>query len=235
MAKKWNNAEDIKDSLVEDLEKAFGNNLLSVFITGVSATKRYNPGKSRIEILTILSDDSLLVFDKFHSVEKDWLKKGVDFTYFMTEDFVNNSLDSFPLEFFDMQKRNILLFGLNTLKDLSIKESDLRLQIERELRGKSLNLKREIVSLNGSSKGLKELLNKSFPQFLTILRAIIHLSNSEYIAIEPKADIEKTSEITKVNLDSFISIAHNNISDLTTLCTNYSKAVDGLVLYIDKL
>lgn len=235
MAKKWNKAEDIKDELIRDLEKAFGHNLVAVFITGVSATKRYVSGKSRIEILTVLNDDSLLEFDKFHSVEKDWLKKGVDFTYFMTKDFINNSLDSFPLEFFDMKNRNILLFGLDLLKDISIRESDLRLQLERELRGKSLNLKREIISLNGSKKGLQELLNKSFPQFLTILRAVIHLSDSEYVALEPRADIDKASEVTSVNLDSFTSIAFENITDLTTLCSEYSKAVDSLVLYIDKL
>ncbi len=239
MAKKWEKALDIKEDLLKELREVFGGNLLSVYITGVAATPRYKLGISIIEILTILEDNRLQAMEGFYALEKRWDKKGVEFTFFMNKEFIEGSLDSFPIEFYDFKCRHLLLEGDDILQDLEISNDDLRLQIERELRGKSLNLKRELVRAGTSVKEITNILNLSFPQFLTILRAFNHLIDSSLVIGDPSDDIKKTAELTKSSLDPFLKISDGFIptkyKELMVLCLDYSEAVEELVEKIDKL
>ena len=52
----------------------------------------------------------------------------------MTQDYIQNSLDSFPLEFLEIQQHHLCLFGQDSFAELSFYQPHLRLQCERELK-----------------------------------------------------------------------------------------------------
>jgi hypothetical protein len=55
---------------------------------------------------------------------------------FLTRSDLSSSLDSYPIEFLNMKNRYRLVYGEDVLQKLSFNPLAVRLQIERELKGK---------------------------------------------------------------------------------------------------
>src|SRR5690554_8232491 len=69
-------------------------------------------------------------------------KAGLCFALFFTPKDLLNATDSFPLEFLHIANKNHLLYGEPILKDFVVDLKELRLQCERELRGRLIQIHR---------------------------------------------------------------------------------------------
>ncbi len=233
------NPMDIKEALVADLTKAFGNNLLSVVMFGSAATERYVPGKSDINIILIVKDESVQALSGLNRLEKKWKCRKVVFSFFFTSEYINNSLDSYPLEFLEIQKEHLLLHGNDFFKDLKVSRMFLRLQCERELKGKLLHLKREFIRRHHKKRYLQELLKISFPQFIIIFRGVLYSSGLDFI---PKQTVDAIKNLrSTLNVDTSIlnRISSNQIpSDydrLNGFFIEYIRAVESISNAVDKM
>lgn len=166
------NPMDVKEELVKELSEAFGGNLLSAVIHGLAATPRYVPGKSDINVILVVKDDSVQAMAPLNGLEKKWASRKIIFSFFFTPSYIQASLDAYPMEFMEMKRDHLLLYGTDYFKELVIDPGLLRLQCERELKGKLLHLKREYIRWSHRKKALKELLDVSFSQFLIVFRNI---------------------------------------------------------------
>ena len=172
---------EIKQTLVCRLTREFKDNLLSVVMFGSAATPRYVPGKSDINIVIVVRDDSVRSLKELNRIEREWNSRGVVFSFFFTPENIRNSLDVFPLEFSEIKKDHIVFFGPDFFKDLEIGPSFLRLQCERELKGKLFHLKREFIRWHHKKKALQELLKVSYAQFLIVFRGVLSLTGASEI------------------------------------------------------
>jgi len=239
MAKKIINPQEIKDEIVKDLRNHFKDNLLSVIIHGSAATTRYVPGKSDINVLTVVKDNSIRCLDGVHNLEKKWSSRKVDFSFFLTQEYIQGSLDAYPLEFLEIKNANILLFGEDYFKDIEISKSDLRLQCERELRGKVLHLRREYIRRQDKNKLLLELLNVSFSQFLIIFRGVLYAGGAREIPAQTVDLCRAMGELLETDTVVLQEIAGHNvpkdIQGLKKLFVKYVPAMESVMKAVDKI
>ncbi len=110
--------------------------------------------------------------------------------FIFTKDELFSSIDTFPIELLDIKERGLLLFGKDILSEIEVNESDLRGQIERELKEKLINFRR---ILNTYDKHISTFLFKTYKSLTPILRAILYLNKLD----RPKKRIYIYYQISK--------------------------------------
>ena len=72
-----------------------------------------------------------------------------------------------------------LIFGGDILEELTINNKELRLQLERELKGKLLHLRESFFESADDKRKLSILFSVSLRAFLSLFPVILHLKNVE--------------------------------------------------------
>jgi hypothetical protein len=117
-------------------------------------------------------------------------------------------LDSFPIEFLTMKQNYRVVYGEDIFAEIEIQPRHLRLQCERELRGKLLFLREGYLNTNGKSSMIKHLIKASLSAFSSIFSALLFLKDEEVPELKREIFM-KTSDV--FNLDSKV---FENIFDL---------------------
>ena len=200
MAKK---PEEICSEITDDFKKVFGEDLISIILFGSGAGDDYIPGKSDLNFLVVLSEEGIDNLDRAIDVVSKWKKRNVVIPLFMTKSYINSSLDSYPIEFLNMQKIYITVFGEDVLKELSFEPSLLRLQCEKELKGKILHLREGFLETEGKDKKVRALIKISLTAFIAIFKALLYLVETE-IPRERREIIKSVAGEFGINADVFL-------------------------------
>jgi hypothetical protein len=97
----------------------------------------------------------------------------------LTESYLETSVDVFPIEYLNFRHNYVLVHGKDILKDLVIEPDLLRLQCEREIKGKLLLLRQAFLESSGKGKHLKEVIGHSIRAFSAIFKALLYLEGEE--------------------------------------------------------
>ncbi|TKJ40851.1 hypothetical protein CEE37_07775 [candidate division LCP-89 bacterium B3_LCP] len=165
----------IASGFADALKGAFGNELQSVLLVGSAVRGDFIPGKSDINTLVILTPDGMDWLEKAYPVLRTWQRKGLAVPHFMMPDAVTNALDSYPLEFLDFKTFHKVIVGPDIMAEVDIPAKPLRLQIERELRGKLFLFRQVFASEAGHSKQLRIVLTRSVSVFTPVFQGILEL------------------------------------------------------------
>lgn len=193
MAKIPKRPEEIFDEFRSDYTAFFGDDLLAIVLYGSGARGEYVPKKSDLNFLVILSDDGIERLGDAIDVVAKWQKRSIPVPLLLTRGYIESSLDTFPLEFFNIQSAYQVIYGEDILRDLVVTKDDLRLQCERELKAKLLLLRESFLQAHGEARQLKELINQSLPAFISIFKALLYLKG-ERIPEKHEALIPATAE-----------------------------------------
>lgn len=166
--------QDIFGPLTQDYLKVFGKELLSLILYGSAAGGFYIRGKSDINLLVVLTPAGMDKFTDVVDTVQSWKKRRVAIPLIMTKEFIKSSLDSYPIEFLGMKNSHILIYGEDVLNELNFNPADLRLQIERELRGKLLLLRQGYLEAEGKPRQLRQLISNSITAFTAIFNALLY-------------------------------------------------------------
>ncbi len=161
----------------DDMKSVYETDLISIILYGSAARGDYVHRKSDINFLVILTEMGIKSIERTFDLLKKWRKRAVTTPLFLTPEYIRSSLDSFPLEFWDMQKFHQIVYGEDLLRGLEIRRSDLRLQCEREVKGKLLHLRQNFLNSDRKADRLRMLLVYSVPSFSTIFNALLFLKN----------------------------------------------------------
>jgi len=225
--------------VAEDYRNAFGDDLVSVILYGSSVTKEYDPNKSDLNFLIVLSEEGIERLHLAHELVATWGKKKVSTPLFLTKDYMTSSLDTFPIEFLNIKRNYQLIAGEDVLEGISFKRNFIRMQCERELKGKLLLLRERYVETRGKHKVLKELISASLPTFIFVFKGLLYLLGKEI----PETKRETVSLLSKeLHLDKVLfatllqietgtlKVPHQEINDLFK---RYLKEIRRLALLID--
>ena len=186
----------------------------------------------------VLSSMTLQMLEKSRYIQETWMKKRFSRPLFMDKEYIANSLDSFPIEFLSMKERYIVIFGEDVLKDLPIDAKYVRLQAERELKGKWLHLMQEWPSVKKHPKRLSGLIRVSMGDFSVIFRSLLYLKGlpippermALFAAISSAFGLENRP--LERTLEAFRS---GNGKAMAAIFPDYSKAIRILSKSIDQL
>ncbi len=153
--------------------------IVSMYVIGSAVTKDFHPKHSDINTLIIVKTIKISFFDFISLMGKRYGKKGVCAPLIMTPEYINRSLEVFPLEFLEMKLINRLVYGEDILSAINIEKADARLQCERELKGKLQTLCHGYIKTLGDRKTLVSLLTGSLSGFFPVFRGILFLYGQE--------------------------------------------------------
>jgi hypothetical protein len=206
MAKIPDKPQDVFVPLTEDYQKVFGKDLISLILYGSAAGGHYVKGKSDINLLVVLTPESVNKLEDFLATVKSWKKSRVAVPLVMTRAFIESSLDCYPIEFLNMKNSHILIYGENVLEKLNFKPEDLRLQIERELKGKLILLRQSYLETEGNTRQLKQLISRSLTAFISIFNALLYLKQ-ESAPRQRRDTIKEIAKLFAIDARVFLSCA----------------------------
>ena len=165
----------IFSEVTADYKALFGDDLVSIILYGSASGQDFQPGASDINLMVALTEDGIEQIDHAFGVVTKWRKRGLAVPLFLTETYVRSSLDVFPIEYLGFQRNHVQVFGKEILNDLEFKPEFLRLQCEREIKGKLLLLREAFMESGGKAKALKAVIKEALPALIAIFEALLHL------------------------------------------------------------
>ncbi len=152
---------------------------------------------------------------------------------------MNSSLDTFPVEFLNIKRNYKVVFGEDILEGLFIEKEFIRMQCERELKGKLLLLRERYVETRGKPKNLRTIVNNTLSDFIFIFKGLLYLLDKEV----PSAKKETVTVVTKeLDLDQklFLSLLKlkeqtqkPSAKEMELLFQKYLKEIRTLAMLID--
>jgi hypothetical protein len=241
MAKSPKDPREIFPDVISDYRNIFGDDLVSIILYGSATGKDYRPGKSDINFMVVLSEEGIERLDRAFGVVKKWRKKGVAIPLFLTEAYVDTSLDVFPIEYINFQFDYVLVFGKDILKELTFKPEFIRLQCEREIKGKLLILRGAFLETSGKGRSIKGLIDQSVSAFIAIFEALLYLKHKDLLK-ERREIIKRTCGTFDMDAGVFeklldIKAEKVKLSDteITKAFKDYLKEVGKLAKLVDAL
>ncbi len=178
-------AEKIKDldpELQERINPFFreiislwGNKMHSLYLVGSAITGDFMKGKSDINSLLIVNAIDFNDLQSLWELGRRHKKRGIAAPLCLTPAYIRDSLDVFPIEFLDFKLIHINITGDDLLAELNIKREHLRLQCEREIKSRLINLRQGFLSSLGEDKYLRAILIDSVNGTAPLFRAILTL------------------------------------------------------------
>jgi len=234
------NTETIYKEILDCYTDTFKDSLHSIYIYGSATTDDFNEKYSDINVAIILDDISIKNLIKARSCIKTLRKKNVTAPLFLTKEYIMDSLDSFPIEFLAIKSSHLTLKGDDLFADISIEPDNIRLQAERELKGKLLLMRVSFLENIDKKNVLNALVVNSFSALIPVLKGILFFKGSE-IPVNALDVIKRASEICEIDLSSFESaykIKNRYLKlksdEFVTFFESYISAVDSLAELVDK-
>jgi hypothetical protein len=229
------NPNDIVDELVSDYLNVHGDSLISAVMYGSAVSHDYRPGKSDINIILVLADNSIETLNKSVHIQKKWNRKGVAVPYFMTRKYITSSLDTYPVEFLDMQTGYRVLYGDDILSDLKIERTHLRLQVERELKGVTLRLRSAYAEVAGNAGDMRLLLDASMRALLPLFKALLvmHQKKIPNVKSEIVAAVEDIYGLGLSVFSTVFTLKKSNHRQYADIFDRFVKQIDMLIDAVD--
>jgi predicted nucleotidyltransferase len=233
--------EKLFETVVKEYKEVFGEKLVSIDAYGSAVTKDFHPKYSDINLAIILTDlqpETLILAQR---VVKALKKRRVVTPLFLTKEYVSESLDTFPIEFLNIKSSHKTIYGEDFFASLEIQPKHLRLQAERELKGKLLILRLALLENIGKSRLLQDVVITSFTSFVPVLKAILTIKNEE-VPERTYDIIQKADSILHIDLSPFytaLKIKNHQLKlkgkDFVNFLEIYIHVVDNLASFVDKL
>lgn len=224
-----------------DYRDIFGEELQAIILYGSGADNNYLPGKSDLNFLVVLTDRGMADLEKAMATAARWRKSNVATPLFMTKDYILSSLDAYPIEFLAMKLNHVAVYGEDILADLEINPEHLRLQVERELRGKLLLLRGRYLETEGKEKAVRRLIRESLPAFLSSFKALLWLMGGD-IPRERRDIVAAAARAAGVAAEVFqrclaVREERDKLSkgEVTALFRDYLQEIDNLCRRIDRM
>ncbi len=234
--------EDVTETsrlLAGDYRKVFGDQLVSVILYGSALTEEYSPKKSDLNFLIVLSEEGIEQLHLVYELLAKWRKKKVSTPLFLTKAYIEFCLDTFPIEFITMKRNHSLVYGKDILEGLSFDKNFVRLQCERELRGKLLLLRERYVETSGKTKALRNLIAKTLPDFIFIFKGLLYFLDKDVPATKQET-VRILAKELDLDQELFLSLLRlkegtfkPSAKEINVLFQEYLKEIRTLTMRID--
>ncbi len=233
--------EEIFEDLTNDYKNIFGEDLLSIVLYGSAARGEYVKKKSDINLMIVLTENGLNLLVNALPAVKKWRKAAVAVPLFLTFEYIKSSLDSFPVEFFNIKQSYKVIFGKDFLDEISINKKELRLQLEKEIKGKLIHLREAFFETVDDKRKLEILFSVSLGAFLSMFPTIMYIMNVE-IPEKRSELISKSVEILGIDKELFIKLVDIKMgkyklskNEGIDIWKKYVEQVRKIAFEIDKL
>ncbi|MGQ0815559.1 MAG: hypothetical protein ACT4O1_14060 [Gemmatimonadota bacterium] len=168
--------KEIARGFVREWQQSFGDRVRSALLFGSVARGEYVADVSDINVLLLLDHIDSATLKKASKATRTWIKSSREAPLVFEIGQWRRAADVFAIEIADMRDAHETLHGEDPLAHAVIADEALRLQAERELRGKLLQLQTGLLVAARTPADVGRLLLNSVPSFATYMRAALRLA-----------------------------------------------------------
>lgn len=194
--------------LRDELRTIAGNNLVGLILYGGLARKRYQPGRSDVNLVVLLREVTtagLLAIAP--PLRTAWRAAAIE-PFILTSAEVERSASAFPTKFIDIKEHHVVLFGEDPFARLEVPREHIRLRIEQELRNLGLRLRRRFMAISQSPADLTVALAGVARPLALELSALLRFAGKEVPHEDRTAAIlDLAAETFKLDRDALAQLA----------------------------
>src|SRR5215210_922520 len=172
-------AQEAFNHLVGDLKATHGDNLASVVLYGSAASGDFVQLESDYNVLIALHRITPEDLRQAQALAREWQLLGHPLPVYFTFAEWRDADDVFPIEFHQMERSRVVLYGRDPFETLRISDENLRHQTEYELRSKLIQLRRLYIPASASAERLRDLMSDSLSSFATLFAPVLLLHGEE--------------------------------------------------------
>jgi hypothetical protein len=189
-------------AFADEISQILGDDLVSLIVFGSEVRPGYGLGNAELSLLLIVRDASTKALQPIAGAIAEWAKRRGPPPLIFGEEEWRDSTDVFPMEIEDMREAHRHLKGSDPFAGLVTTRDDLRQELERELRGKLLQLRAEYAAVAPDGKALTRLLIDSVGTFFVLMRGLVRLVGGTPQA-KPEELVRQAAETAGLNADAF--------------------------------
>lgn len=189
----------------EEILRAYDENIHSVHIVGSAITPDFKEKSSVIHSAIILHRMDFNFIRFIASIGKKYKSRGIAAPLVMTQDYIHDSLDIFPIEFHDFRLIHKTVVGEDIFSGLTFDRNNLRLQCEREIKARLVGVRQSYIASLGDRKYLADILSQSIVGLMPVIRAVIYLLGTEP-PLKRSDAVRRFQELTTIEAGVFETI-----------------------------
>ena len=172
-------AQEAFNHLIGDLKATHGDNLASVVLYGSAASGDFVQAGSDYNLLIALHRIAPEDLRVAQSPMREWQRLGHPLPVYFTFSELRDAADVFPIEFHQMGRARVVLYGRDPFEGFTFSDRNLRHQTEYELRSKLIQLRRLYIPASTSAERLRDLMSDSLASFATLFAPVLLLHGAQ--------------------------------------------------------
>jgi hypothetical protein len=161
-------------ALISDLRAIFAARLRAVVAYGPRVDGDGGALLTSLALVTSLTIDDL---DGCAARASRWARAGINTPLLLPEDEFRRSLDAFPLEYGEIIRAHVPLFGDDPFAGVSIAREDLRRACETQVKSHLVHLRESYIETAGAPRAVGDLVRAAAPGFAALLRNVARLGD----------------------------------------------------------
>lgn len=233
--------ENLLNQLMEKLNKALGDRIVSVVLYGSGASGDHHEGFSDLNVLCVLHEITVRELQQSEPVFRWWREKRNPSPLLLSEHELATSTDCFAIEFHDIQAHHRILQGKDVVSGLVVEDTFYRAQVEHDLRAKLLRLRQKASGGLGDKDVLRHLLADSVSTFCVLFRHALILHGAPE-KIRKRDIIEQARETFGIDAQPFtklLDLREERIKpkelEPVGLLDSYLQQIDIVINAVDRL
>jgi predicted nucleotidyltransferase len=175
----WSKRIDPKEaarSAVEAAKGAAGEKLLSAALYGSAARGEFDSAHSDVNVVFVFSELGTPELEALHRVHRTWARHRVARPLLLTRKALEDSQDTFPLEYLLLREWHETLHGPDLYAPLRVERGPLRSEVERVLRAQELGIMVSFVALAGTPGGARHWAAQASRAIGASATGLLHLA-----------------------------------------------------------
>src|SRR6266478_7853996 len=234
--------QEALNHLIADLRATHGGNLSSVVLYGSAAAGDHIELRSDYNLLITLNRITPEDLRLAQAPMREWQRLGHPLPVYFTTEELSDAADVFPIEFHQMAKARVVLYGKDPFEFVKLSDANLRHQTEYELRSKLIQLRRLYIPASVSIEKLCDLMSDSLASFAALFRAVLILNGQEAPVAKPDC-VRATAQLLQLNNEVFEKIfAFRAAGDLpksekeaNDIFAAYLEQIERVIEVVDEL
>ena len=222
--------QEALSGLIDDLRATHGDNLASVVLYGSAAAGDHIELRSDYNLLIALHRITPEDLRLAQAPMREWQRIGHPLPVYFTVEELSDAGDVFPIEFHQMAKARIVLFGKDPFEFVQLSDANLRHQAEYELRSKLIQLRRLYIPASVSTEKLCELMSDSLASFAALFRAVLLLHGKDAPVSKPDC-VRATVQLLKLDAEPFEKIFEFRVNNSLPRSESEANAIFGSYLF----
>ena len=161
-------------ALISDLRAVFAGRLRAIVAYGPQVDGDNDAMLTSLALVT-----SLTVADLDACAERAsrWARARINTPLLLPEEEFRRSLDAFPLEYGEILRAHVPLFGDDPFAGIRIAREDLRRACETQVKSHLVHLRESYIETGGAPRPIADLVRTAAPAFAALLRNVARLGD----------------------------------------------------------